>query len=732
MADRYDPKVSPRPASDRRPGEPRRNEPGMEDDPLAELAKIVQGRPTGASASSRGRAAAANDQKPPSGGNAISDLEAELLNDLQASFAAVREAAAAPTSSQPKPAPAPPSQPMTRTRPEPDLEPEEAFSPPAMFTRAAPPPSPAPPKPEPEPEVRAEQRHDPSEIPPPRFVPIPPPPVMQPPVVQRTVPEPPPERPSRAARPPLAGDARPDTRTDVGSSFQLRSTAPVASNPPPLSQQSRLPHSRWEKPEPAKPQASTASRFAPPRGAPTPQPQPSFDDLDDDTDPFAEGGVFAQGTTEHSEAEFPLEGFGLAPAYGDEDGPPEAGDDDDQPAMARPRRNRGLLIAGAVVAVAVIGGVAFVLFNSGGGGGSTTTPPTIAADSGPTKVTPDDTAVAADTDSQNKLIYDRINAGDKTGTNTATTAPDTSTTTAPAADAANPNSRVIIPGGPGIDAPQTDDALRLDEQPDAVSPPAASGAIDTAANDTAPSADEVDAIGPRKVRTVVVKPDGTIVSSNATDVPAANSDAAAPAATDTAAAPPPADTAPSTPPVAATDTAPAPVTDDTAAIAGSQGKELPITTTPDATTTPLAETPPATIAEAPKAVTTAPATAPPKAVVVQPAPAPTRPTKVATANDQPIDLTSAPPAAAAQTAAGGVLVQISSQKSEEAARTTYRDLQARYPRILGKFDANIQRAAIPDRGTFFRVRVGPFSASDAQRLCDDLKSAGGDCVLARK
>src|SRR5258707_12865100 len=109
MADRYDPKVSPRPASDRRPGDVRRNEPGMEDDPLAELAKIVQGRPTSASASSRsGRGGAASDQKPPPGGNAVSDLEAELLNDLQASFAAVRQAAAAPTPSQPKPASPPP------------------------------------------------------------------------------------------------------------------------------------------------------------------------------------------------------------------------------------------------------------------------------------------------------------------------------------------------------------------------------------------------------------------------------------------------------------------------------------------------------------------------------------------------------------------------------------------------------------------------------------------------
>ena len=78
------------------------------------------------------------------------------------------------------------------------------------------------------------------------------------------------------------------------------------------------------------------------------------------------------------------------------------------------------------------------------------------------------------------------------------------------------------------------------------------------------------------------------------------------------------------------------------------------------------------------------------------------------------------------------MVQISSQRTEDAARATYRDLQARYPNILGSYDVNIQRADVPDRGTFYRVRVGPFSQNDAQRLCDDLRSAGGDCVLAKR
>jgi cell division septation protein DedD len=105
-------------------------------------------------------------------------------------------------------------------------------------------------------------------------------------------------------------------------------------------------------------------------------------------------------------------------------------------------------------------------------------------------------------------------------------------------------------------------------------------------------------------------------------------------------------------------------------------------------------------------------------------------TAEATNPDAPLDLSKNAPASTA--ANGGTLVQISSQKSEDAARATYRDLQARYPNILGSYDVNIQRADVPDRGTFYRVRVGPFSQNDAQRLCDDLRSAGGDCVLAKR
>jgi hypothetical protein len=81
---------------------------------------------------------------------------------------------------------------------------------------------------------------------------------------------------------------------------------------------------------------------------------------------------------------------------------------------------------------------------------------------------------------------------------------------------------------------------------------------------------------------------------------------------------------------------------------------------------------------------------------------------------------------------GGVFVQVSAQKSEGAARSTYRGLQVKFPAILGKFDANIQRADLGEKGVFYRVRVGPFALADAQKICGSYKADGGsDCLIAR-
>ncbi|WP_439575253.1 SPOR domain-containing protein [Phreatobacter sp.] len=79
-------------------------------------------------------------------------------------------------------------------------------------------------------------------------------------------------------------------------------------------------------------------------------------------------------------------------------------------------------------------------------------------------------------------------------------------------------------------------------------------------------------------------------------------------------------------------------------------------------------------------------------------------------------------------AAGGTFVQISSHQSEAEARSAFALAQRRFPVLQGQ-SLNIRAAEIPGRGTWHRLRVGPFSRSDAASFCERYRSAGGSCVL---
>jgi hypothetical protein len=77
-------------------------------------------------------------------------------------------------------------------------------------------------------------------------------------------------------------------------------------------------------------------------------------------------------------------------------------------------------------------------------------------------------------------------------------------------------------------------------------------------------------------------------------------------------------------------------------------------------------------------------------------------------------------------------VQISSQKSQSDAIATFQGLQRKYPGVMGSVKPSIKKADVPDKGTFYRVRVGGWAARDeATAFCMKLKAAGGDCVVAR-
>lgn len=94
-----------------------------------------------------------------------------------------------------------------------------------------------------------------------------------------------------------------------------------------------------------------------------------------------------------------------------------------------------------------------------------------------------------------------------------------------------------------------------------------------------------------------------------------------------------------------------------------------------------------------------------------------------------------PAAAGAQTAqpaaAGGdYYMQISSQPSREAAEQSLRAAKKYLSEAAGD-KIIIVPAAIPNKGTYYRVRIPAQSHEEAARLCEDYKQAGGHCFVAR-
>jgi hypothetical protein len=84
---------------------------------------------------------------------------------------------------------------------------------------------------------------------------------------------------------------------------------------------------------------------------------------------------------------------------------------------------------------------------------------------------------------------------------------------------------------------------------------------------------------------------------------------------------------------------------------------------------------------------------------------------------------------------GGYLVQVSSQKSESDAQSSYRVLQGKYGSVLGSRSPVVKRVDLSEKGLgiVYRAFAGPFASSEeAVQVCNSLKSAGGpQCLVQR-
>lgn len=264
--------------------------------------------------------------------------------------------------------------------------------------------------------------------------------------------------------------------------------------------------------------------------------------------------------------------------------------------------------------------------------------------------------------------------------------------------------------------------------------------------------DEIGALlAPRKVRTLVVRPDGTLVER--TVVPTPEPVVSTPEPT------------PATPEVVAAipePAAPVAVETPTAPIVPEAAPETATTpvVTPEANSDDTTQA--AAIASAPAAPEVVPTTEVPTTEVVTPEVATTTETPVTNSaraisnpptianrpNDQPLNIVNptkelantqvaaapapAPaPTAAASPTATPFSVQIASLPSQAAAQNTAGNLSRQFSSVIGNRALSIREAQIEGRGTFYRVRVGASSRDEANQLCGQIKAAGGDCFVTR-
>jgi tetratricopeptide (TPR) repeat protein len=80
----------------------------------------------------------------------------------------------------------------------------------------------------------------------------------------------------------------------------------------------------------------------------------------------------------------------------------------------------------------------------------------------------------------------------------------------------------------------------------------------------------------------------------------------------------------------------------------------------------------------------------------------------------------------------GYLVQVNSQRSEQAAWAAWKTFQKKYAKFLAERDAVVQKADLGKDGIVYRLRItGLVTQSEAKTLCATLKSHGIACFVAK-
>ncbi|MEN0000278.1 MAG: SPOR domain-containing protein, partial [Pseudomonadota bacterium] len=370
--------------------------------------------------------------------------------------------------------------------------------------------------------------------------------------------------------------------------------------------------------------------------------------------------------------------------------------DDDAPTAERSQF--GLKLAAIVGSIAIVGAVGLFMFG-GGGADETAGPVVVEADPEPIKIRPENPG-GTEVPNQDRAVF-----------------ADTNQASEPSQPSlvATSEEPVDLAGLPDADAAKSEERL-LPE-------------VRTVDGPTAAPAED-NAITPRRVRTLVVRPDGTLEERPLPEPEPEIEVAAAPAQPEVdvviGAPATPASEPAGAPESAATGTGPVdfqpPAGGETST--GLTDAETAALTTGTAAV-PAAEDVPVrrvqTQVFSPNGIPDRPANQPVNIVNPQPAPQQTA------AAPQPAPQPVAAPAAPASE----FKVQIASLPTQEAAQQTSANLLSQFRNVLGGRGVAIREAQIPNRGTFYRVQVDATSLDDANNLCARYRSAGGDCIVTR-
>jgi cell division protein FtsN len=138
---------------------------------------------------------------------------------------------------------------------------------------------------------------------------------------------------------------------------------------------------------------------------------------------------------------------------------------------------------------------------------------------------------------------------------------------------------------------------------------------------------------------------------------------------------------------------------------------------------PAPEPPPIRLTPEVPTVATAPAVSPPA-----------KPATTAAARKAPAALAAAEPTSPAATrpaAAGGAVLQIGAYETQEIADGAWAAFKARHASVAGTLAEDVQKADLGAKGTWYRLRMGPFAdKAAAAAACEKLKAEGATCFVA--